>query len=72
MLVLAGAGRNEGAVVTTATNPGTAANWTRLLDPTGVIEDMSFQLFTSPTTMVTVEEKSDDSAESKAEVKEKK
>jgi hypothetical protein len=72
MLVLAGAGRNESAVVTTAANPGSSATWTRLLDPAGVIEDMSFQIFTSPATTVTVGEKSDDSTKTETKVEEKK
>ncbi len=72
MLVLAGAGRNESAVVTTAANPGSSSTWTRLLDPAGVIEDMSFQIFTSPATTVTVGEKSDDSTKTETKIEEKK
>ncbi len=48
VLTLAGVGRNEGAVFTTASNTSAAVSWTQLLDPTGLIEDMSFMLFTDP------------------------
>ena len=50
ILMLAGVGRNEGAV---AARPGTASvaatwPWTQLLDQSGMMEDMSFVLFTEP------------------------
>jgi hypothetical protein len=47
VLMLAGAGRNDGAVMG---QPGTADTWTwtQLLDQTGMIEDLSFMLFTEP------------------------
>ena len=47
VLMLAGAGRNDGAVAGEPTPTG-AWQWTPLLDQTGRIEDMSFVLFTVP------------------------
>jgi hypothetical protein len=47
VLVLAGAGRNDGAVAAAPTSTG-AWTWTQLFDQTGAIEDMSFVLFTEP------------------------
>lgn len=47
VLMLSGAGRNEGAVFAEPAGGG-AENWTQLLDATGGIEDMSFTLFTNP------------------------
>jgi hypothetical protein len=48
--VLAGAGRNDGAVAAQLSTGSTADawNWTPLLDQTGQREDMSFMLFTEP------------------------
>jgi hypothetical protein len=48
ILLLAGAGRNEGAVAAQVTSAGTPATWpwTPLFDQTGTPEDMSFILFT--------------------------
>ncbi len=48
VLMLAGAGRNGGAVLGRLNTAGTEWDWTRLLDQTGLIEDMSFVLFTEP------------------------
>lgn len=76
VLILAGAGRNEGAVYTTTSNTSVVASWSQLLDPTGEIEDMSFMLFTQPMTVsVSVDAKDDtrgDSSESTTKVEEKK
>ncbi|MEN6577827.1 MAG: LamG domain-containing protein, partial [Phycisphaerales bacterium] len=77
ILILAGAGRNEGAVYTTASNTSIAASWSQLLDPTGEIEDMSFMLFTSPLASLSVgtDTKGDtekDSSETTTTVEEKK
>ena len=54
VLMLSGAGRNEGAVAADMTHSG-AENWKQVLDPTGLVEDMSFMLFTQPLTALTAE-----------------
>jgi len=54
ILVLAGAGRNEGAVYTNASNTSSSVSWLQLFDPTGQIEDMSFMLFTNPVMALSV------------------
>jgi hypothetical protein len=54
VVVLSGAGRNEGAVAADMT-AATAENWKQLLDPTGLVEDMSFMLFTQPLTALAAE-----------------
>jgi hypothetical protein len=77
VLILAGTGRNEGAVYTTASSTSAAASWTQLLDPTGQIEDMSFVLFGEPLTKVssngdTEDDKAGDSSETTVTVEEKK
>lgn len=76
ILILAGAGRNEGAVYSTTSSTSVAGSWTQLLDPTGEIEDMSFMLFTQPTTTVSIREDqksetSDDSSGATVKVEEK-
>ena len=50
ILMLAGAGRNEGAVAARPNAASVAANWpwTQLLDQSGMTEDLSFVLFTEP------------------------
>ncbi len=51
VLMLAGAGRNDGAVLGQLSSSTTGTwNWTQLLDQTGMIEDLSFMLFTEPVT----------------------
>ncbi len=75
VLILAGTGRNEGAVYTSAGSMSVAASWTQLLDPAGQIEDMSFVLFTDPATLsssVDVKDDKGDSRETTTEVEEKK
>ncbi len=47
VLMLSGAGRNDGAVMGQPTTADTWT-WTQLLDQTGMIEDLSFMLFTQP------------------------
>ena len=51
VLVLAGAGRNSGAVAGQL-NAGGTWNWQPLRDQTGAIEDLSFMLFTEPARIV--------------------
>jgi hypothetical protein len=52
VLLLSGAGRNEGAVAADMTASATE-NWKQVLDPAGQVEDMSFMLFTQPLTAMT-------------------
>jgi len=56
VLMLAGAGRNDGAVAGQLSAGTTETwNWTQLLDQTGMIEDLSFMLFTEPNTTLAVQ-----------------
>jgi len=54
VLLLSGAGRNEGAVAADMTASATES-WKQLLDPTGLVEDMSFMLFTQPLMALTAD-----------------
>lgn len=77
ILILAGGGRNEGAVYTNASSTSIAMLWNQLLDPTGQIEDMSFMLFTDPRTALSVNadtkgDAKEGSSETSVEVEEKK
>jgi hypothetical protein len=58
VLLLSGAGRNEGAVAADMT-AATTENWKQLLDPTGLVEDMSFMLFTQPLAVLAGEAQAD-------------
>jgi len=58
VLILSGAGRNEGAVAADMTG-ATTENWKQLLDPRGLIEDMSFMLYTQPLTTLSTAEVDD-------------
>ncbi|HQI28957.1 MAG TPA: hypothetical protein PLT20_12805, partial [Sedimentisphaerales bacterium] len=58
VLILSGAGRNEGAVAADMTG-ATTENWKQLLDPSGLIEDMSFMLYTQPLTTLSTAEVDD-------------
>jgi hypothetical protein len=64
VLMLSGAGRNDGAVMGQLTTADTWT-WTQLLDQTGMIEDMSFMLFTQPavTTAAQAEENTGNNGE---------
>jgi hypothetical protein len=56
VLMLAGVGRNDGAVIGQLSTSTTETwNWTQLLDQTGSIEDLSFMLFTEPAHLATVQ-----------------
>jgi len=59
VLLLSGAGRNEGAVAADMTN-ATTENWKQVLDPTGLVEDMSFMLYTQPPASVSLAEAGDE------------
>jgi hypothetical protein len=54
-LLLSGAGRNGGAVAADMT-AATTETWKQVLDPTGLVEDMSFLLYTQPATSVAAAE----------------
>ncbi|HNS19450.1 MAG TPA: LamG domain-containing protein [Sedimentisphaerales bacterium] len=66
VLILAGTGRNEGAVYTTASSTSAAASWMQLLDPTGQIEDMSFVLFGEPLASLPVKGDTEDDKDDRA------
>lgn len=64
VLMLAGAGRNDGAVTAQlSTSTADTWNWTQLLDQTGQMEDMSFLLFTEPVKAASAQEDANDTGD---------